>query len=254
MTFLALWATLLPGTAAANGCPPDKTAACNTAASLASALMPLWGDQWRGLTFVGAAPRGALLRWTYQSPELMDELTLRKPVNNGPSPLQAEVAKLEEMAFKLCELPPVQKLSQEGGSIGLFLLTLDGFMPASVFRTSCAHSPSTRFADEDDPRFAPLREFRRELQEEGLRWSEKSRLYVYSGETLGCFFSELGTVAAPWGNRREEQRSMWIADPKKKWGARVSVADDGDYQTYFHFENLSDCQQFRIEWAKRREG
>jgi hypothetical protein len=145
MTIVALWAALLPGTVtAANDCPPGKAAACNTALSIANGLLPLWGDQWRGLTFVGAAPQGARLRWTYQSPELMDELTLRKPVNNGPSPIQAEVAKLEEASFKLCEIPAVQGLSQEGGSFSLMLITLDGFIPVTVFRASCEHSPLVR--------------------------------------------------------------------------------------------------------------
>ncbi|PKO58555.1 MAG: hypothetical protein CVU24_16960, partial [Betaproteobacteria bacterium HGW-Betaproteobacteria-18] len=64
--------------------------------------------------------------------------------NNGPSPIQAEVAKLEEASFKLCEIPAVQGLSQEGGSFSLMLITLDGFIPVTVFRASCEHSPLVR--------------------------------------------------------------------------------------------------------------
>lgn len=189
----------------------------------------------------------------YQTPALMDELTLRQPINNGPTPIQAEVAKLEEMAFKLCELPRVRQLSLEGGSFSLLLATLDGFIPFSVFRASCEHSPVVWHANADDPRFEPLLRFRKGLQDEGLLWSAKTRLYIYSGEDMGCYFSEMGTVLSPWGNRRQETKSIWVADPKKKWGARISVADDGDYQTYFHFDNLSDCHQFRIDWANRRK-
>lgn len=255
MTIVALWAALLPGTVtAANDCPPGKAAACSTVAAIANKVLPLWGDQWQGLTFVGATPEGALLNWIYQTPELMDEMSLRKPVNNGPLPIQAEVAKLQEASFKLCENPAIQRLSREGGSFGFTLMTLDGFIPARVFRASCEHSPFVRLASAEDPRYEALLRFRKGLQDEGHRWSEKTKLYVYSGENLGCYFSEFGTVPSPWGNQRQEQRSMWVADPKKKWGARVSVADDGDYQTYFHFENLSDCQKFRIEWANRRKG
>lgn len=250
-----LLAIFLPATASsAYECPPDKTDACNLAMGEANRLLPLWGTDMLDLRLVGAVPQGTLVRFMYQKAVLMDELSLEPPGKYGRSPLMEEVAKLEAWSSALCEKQNYQRLSNAGVGFVYQFVTMDAFIPFLIYRPSCDLPPVSSFNNAENPSAAPLLNFRKELQQEGILWSNKSRLYVYSGENLGCYFSELGAVASPWGNKRRERESMWIADAKKKWGARVSVADDGEYQTYFHFDSLADCMTFRIEWAARRKG
>ena len=250
---LLIFASFLSALSYANAsCPPRQEIACLTAKELATELgnsppASSVRPHTAKLTYLSVRARGANLEFTARMPLLLEEMIFLDKKTNGEYFSDWAQSTLTRSMGDICgRVPLVSRLLENGGKIRNVFLSLDDVPVTTTEIADCTSGASI-----DIPR-ATFKKLAERRHNKAISWLNLKNLYIYGDDPLGCYLSELGTIASPWGNRVAETHSRWSHSEKMNWVSRTTYSAEGDIATYFHVGTEAECLAFKTQADKRR--